>query len=258
MSKATKFSIRINPFLHGFSDWSVAMTDDDDPLFSFSLAPVVPSEDGGIRVGTMHHDVFLVRDSFFAIRGDAANALKFFETFGPWRVEKKFANSAEPVSLSAVVAQVAFYEEALLADSTDDVYRRYNFAQMADFLKDFTLRQPLEMELLFTQPLSGRIVCKDVEHAVLVSVFLERLDGLPLRRCAREGCEAVFKLTSKHDKRYCTVACAHLQSVRDYNDRKKKAQRKRKQATQQKLKEKSDPPRKRNQPKGRRLKHGSL
>jgi hypothetical protein len=92
---------------------------------------------------------------------------------------------------------------------------------MRTLMQDWYLWQPLPMEMVFRQPPAVVIRCKDIQDSMRASVFLDRLDGFPWRRCAREDCGKVFKLESKRARIYCSTDCAHLQSVRSYNDRKR-------------------------------------
>jgi len=94
-------------------------------------------------------------------------------------------------------------------------------AQTRAAFEDYYLWQPLPMEMVFQQPPVVIVRCKDIQEAMRASVFLDRLDGFPWRRCAREDCGQVFKLESKRARLYCSTDCAHLKSVRSYNERKR-------------------------------------
>lgn len=45
------------------------------------------------------------------------------------------------------------------------------------------------------------------------------LAGLPSAFCARADCHRLFQKTTKHERKYCSTECAHLESVRNYRAR---------------------------------------
>jgi hypothetical protein len=130
-----------------------------------------------------------------------------------------------PIRFSEVMRRCDFYKNALLERSVENLGRTYKGDDVAEGVENFYLWQPLPMELVFKDPPAARIVCKDIEDSLRASVLLDRLDGFVWRRCRREDCGELFELKSKRAKLYCSTECAHLQSVRDYNERKKSAQK---------------------------------
>jgi hypothetical protein len=158
--------------------------------------------------------------------------LQFFQKFGPFRVKERFANVAEPIRFSQLMDYRAILDNALVSGSIENIYRKYKGdQQIAEFIKNLYVWQPLNVELSVAQPTSGRIVCKDVEDSLRISVVLDKKGGFQWRRCVRKDCGKLFKLISKRSKLYCSADCAHLQSVRSYNKRKQDAELKKKQKT---------------------------
>jgi hypothetical protein len=203
------------------------MSDDADPEFSFRLIVTTIKEGNTTR----HHwrdvvrDVFEVRHRVFAIR-TPEDAMDLFEDWGPWQLAKAFDTAGAPIRFSAVIRRRDFYENALLHRSVEKLDRVYGEPEIVEGVEDFYLWQALPMELVFGDPPAARVACKDIEDALRASVFLDRLDGFVWRRCRREDRGALYELTSKRVKLYCSSECAHLQSVRDYNERKKSARKK--------------------------------
>jgi hypothetical protein len=220
MMSKIKYCLPIYPYLYTWGEWETAMSEDPDPLFSFLLAPIHQQANRGIDIDPRKvRDVFELRHDFFAIQ-TPTQALAFFRTFGPLQIKQQLGNEAAPVRFSAVMQRRSFWEDALLNRSVEKLNREYRGDHVAEGLENMYLWQPLPMELLFGQPLCGRVVCKDVEDSLRTSVFLSRLEGFRWRRCAREDCGNLFKLTSKRRRLYCGSDCAHLQSQRSYTERK--------------------------------------
>jgi hypothetical protein len=206
--------------------WRVNMSDDPDPEFSAQL--IVRTEQEG---NTTHHrwddvieDVFEVRRRVFNIR-TPKDVRQLIEDWGPWQIEKTSTVAGIPIRFSAVMRRCDFYRNALLDRSVEDLSRVYEGDEVAEGVENFYLWQALPMELVFRDPPTARAICMDIEDSLRASVFLDRLDGFTWRRCRREDCGQIFELKNKREKLYCGNKCAHLQSVRDSNERKKAAQK---------------------------------
>jgi hypothetical protein len=50
--------------------------------------------------------------------------------------------------------------------------------------------------------------------ALLGSVLIDRVEGARFQICQRPDCRQVYRLKSRHKRKYCSYDCAHLQSVR--------------------------------------------
>lgn len=219
------FSLPIYSALKTRSPWRVNMSDDPDPEFSAPQLIVRTLKEGS----TTHHrwedvteDIFEVRRRVFSIR-TPNDVMELLEDWGPWQVKEPFDVKGDPIRFSAVMRQRDFYKNALLERSVDNLGRTYKGDDVAEGVENFYLWQPLPMELVFKDPPTARVVCKDIEDSLRASVFLDRLDGFVWRRCRREDCGELFELKSKRAKLYCSAECAHLQSVRNYHERKKSA-----------------------------------
>jgi hypothetical protein len=218
------YSLPVVPYLETRGGWRVQMSEDADAVFSFSARLPQPKEVGGAKSWSLdptHFNVFEIREALFAVR-TPADALQFFETFGPWQIKQHLGTEAREIRFSGLIRRRDFYQDGLLRP---EPFRTSGIAegdeQTRAAWEDYYLWHPLAMEMVFHQLPAVIVRCKDIEDAVRASVFLDRLDGSPWRRCAREDCGTVFKLESKRARLYCSTDCAHLQSVRSYNERKR-------------------------------------
>jgi hypothetical protein len=51
-------------------------------------------------------------------------------------------------------------------------------------------------------------------EAILATVYVDGLNGVSYKLCGLNDCPRVFEVTSKHEREYCSQACAHKASVR--------------------------------------------
>jgi hypothetical protein len=50
--------------------------------------------------------------------------------------------------------------------------------------------------------------------AILSTIFIDRLRKLRFKVCERPDCAAIYKLTSQHERKFCSHECGHLMAVR--------------------------------------------
>lgn len=134
-------------------------------------------------------------------------------------IDEHLEKTAGAVPFSWVIERREFYRDALLN-------RPIKIETEIDFDDDDSwdnacLWRDLPLDLVFQQPMKALVYCKDVEAALRATVFLDRLKGLRWRACAREDCNKPFELPPRRAKMFCSPECAHLQSVRNYNKRKR-------------------------------------
>lgn len=65
------------------------------------------------------------------------------------------------------------------------------------------------------------IETRDVVSAILATIEIDHLRGAKFGACARTDCPKFFEITSQHKRKYCTMSCAHLESVRRMRKRQK-------------------------------------
>jgi hypothetical protein len=163
-----------------------------------------------------------IRNTLFSIK-KTEQALAFFQEYGPWQVKQRLGAEAGTIRLSGLLRERDFYRDALVTREIVGDQLAVGDEAISRALEDFYLWQPLPMEMVFQHPPAVLVRCKDIQDALRASVFLDRMEGFPWRRCGREDCGKVFRIESKHAKRYCTPECAHLQASNDYNERKRDA-----------------------------------
>ena len=218
------YSLPVVPYLETRSGWEPSMTEEADPVFSFSHRPVRAGSESGLKLplDRLKVDAFEVRDALFAIE-NAGQARAFFQAYGPWQIKQRLSNEAGTIRMSGLLRQMDFFQDALLTQKIDTGQLAIGDEAINKAFEDFYLWQPLPMEMVFQQTPFVVVPCKDIQDALRASVFLDKVEGFPLRRCVREGCGKVFRLEHKHTKVYCSPVCAHLQASRDYNERKRYA-----------------------------------
>jgi hypothetical protein len=228
----------IHPALETRREWEAKLNEEPDPAISFVFRnqPAELDQEGWVRWHAppfRQEEAFELREEFFSIK-TPDDALRFYQRYGPHQIQKHLDLVARPVKFSDVLRTRDFYIHALFERSIDNLRQNYVGDSLEDGLQNIYLWQNLSIELVFRQPMSAIVRCKDVEDALRATVFLDRLRGMPWKRCAREDCGKPFEVSSKRMKLYCSTECAHLQSVRDYNERKRNAKAKAGKSVQRK------------------------
>lgn len=62
--------------------------------------------------------------------------------------------------------------------------------------------------------LRAELILRSTLEALLATVYLDGLNGLEHRLCSLPDCNSLYEVISKHDRAYCSNACAHKASVR--------------------------------------------
>lgn len=65
------------------------------------------------------------------------------------------------------------------------------------------------------------IETSDVVSTILATLQIDHLRGAKFGVCARPDCPRFFEITSNHKKKYCTMYCGHLESLRRMRKRQK-------------------------------------
>jgi hypothetical protein len=76
-----------------------------------------------------------------------------------------------------------------------------------------------EFSLAIEPYLHLRLRAECVREAILGAIYLEKLENIKSRLCKRPDCDVVFNLKSRHEREYCSPACAHLVAVRKSRQR---------------------------------------
>jgi hypothetical protein len=177
------------------------------------------------RVDDFHFEaqIHALRQEFFDIK-TADDALKFFERFGPYRINATIpgqVGAAEDISLTRIRRLQDVYSSQLLSDpkewrtqllfgyeSKEVTARTFAFFEMN------MLRSPsFTLEMGYVKDAQGRqepapflnLISKDVADALWASVYLEKMMGLSGRIC--EHCKKAYIVPNRHGGKYCTPEC---------------------------------------------------
>lgn len=215
-------SAKILPILERHAVWKIAKSGHlDDPLFSFTPRPWPITQEGGRRysprIPDLSFDAFRVREEFFAIRSpDQAEA--FLLAFGPWQLAKSDRSQPLSIRFSSLMERRKSYERVLLRKKSFDLKWQRKPKSPEDLLSNLAMWGPLVTELELQSLPVGFVRCVDIDEAVRATVFLNKFEKLPFRRCAREGCPRLFPVKYKYKKKYCAQKCAHLEAVIKYEN----------------------------------------
>ena len=163
------------------------------PHFSHSDKPLLdPSE---LRTHSREADAWQLRDEFLRLDVDDAEAtLSFLKKWGRWR---QFPNSVDLTQIASLQRRV---RQALTSPPEDWFASRW-------------ASPPAPHDRSTTFPFF-KIVTDSCESAICMTTTIDLLRELKFETCARPDCGVPFRVESKHERRYCTHACAHLESVR--------------------------------------------
>lgn len=62
--------------------------------------------------------------------------------------------------------------------------------------------------------LCAEVMVNSVLEAILATIYIDHLRGINYQLCAVPDCSQVYEVGSKHERQYCSQACAHKASVR--------------------------------------------
>ena len=146
-------------------------------------------------------DPWQVRDQFLALDlGDRAAVVEFLGVTGEWPTDKRVLKARE----------LQGFQQRMRDRLTDPRAAKFGFSAWSHTPGGVTLdyrKQP--------PGLSVSIHCQTALEAMSWTVDIDLiLRGARFRYCARPDCKKLFELTSRHKRRYCSMYCAHLESVR--------------------------------------------
>jgi len=64
------------------------------------------------------------------------------------------------------------------------------------------------------RPLVAQLDVRSALEAMLATVYVDHIVGIKFQVCALHDCSEVYEVSSKHERMYCSQACAHKASVR--------------------------------------------
>ena len=137
-------------------------------------------------------DAWHMRDDFLRLANDAASALASLDKWGCWDY-KKYLRLHELVRLQRAV------KEALISPPEKWFTGPFSFPSIWQ-------RRP-------TYPYFA-LKTDMCESAIRMTVTVDLLQQVKFAICARRDCAALFAISSKHKRKYCSQYCGHLESVR--------------------------------------------
>jgi hypothetical protein len=151
-----------------------------------------------------------ITNAFLGLDSPAAGK-RFFDLYGDWGVDVKSKCRLETMKWSEILAFQKMLRKAWIADFSRwdrDIIRSVFDLELRP---DFTKRPP---SLFF--------VTSNVKEILMADLCFATLSGLPTGFCARKDCGKLFQKSTKHERKFCSVDCAHVESVRLHRKRKSK------------------------------------
>ncbi len=202
----------VQPRLYTYSGWTVKMSAEADPLFTFCLKRrIVHNEDGTFGLPRKNEcAAHVVRDRFFAI-STPHEALRFFQVFGPYFVNELLGDKALTIRFSILKKKRDAYSEALVNGTYWEGPPDYLQDDLDPEDWDWFMRRPLKAELIRASGLAPAAVvpiCKDVAACLRSAVYLDSLCVTKRARCANPSCPRTpIFLVTRSNKRFCTPTC---------------------------------------------------
>ena len=188
-------------------------------------------------------DAASLRETFLGIR-TPAEALDLLTLAGPFRSFTDESGFREEMTWSDfqrwqeivrfVVTGGPLQTEECFMEGQDRSYgpvgQRYRVSeQLRPALTDLTMQEqkwlsgfPDQILIRADEPVNGNTrkkVCAEVFvhsilEAILATAYIDGLKGINYQLCALPDCSQVYEVSSKHERQYCSQACAHKASVR--------------------------------------------
>jgi hypothetical protein len=209
----TSYTFAIEATLLSHVGWGVSVTNDPDPIFTFTPPQIVKTRrsDGGKswKRPTARHSVFAVRDALFKV-DDVSSALALFNAYGPLRRHKSHSLEADNVSLSQIRLLRDWRRELLLRGSTRNDFRQgdhkgVDLSTVVTIVDAEAYESPAVRLEARRDGFIGVTESDDIREASRIAVYLDRLSGYGWAEC--EECRQPYKKTSKHKRKYCSPQC---------------------------------------------------
>jgi hypothetical protein len=137
-------------------------------------------------------DPWQLREEFLRLEPTPKSAIAFLNEWGRW-------NSEEFVEMTEIVKLQQAIRDAVTAEPD-----RW-------FASDYSL--PMNWRRSPVYPFF-EVLTDKIEVALRMSVTVDLLEKAEFKTCVRPDCGQPFKVASKHDKKFCSRACAHIEAVR--------------------------------------------
>ena len=178
--------------------WLQAYTDEDVERVLSDYEPLllVPSgrtyvQDDNLRANSQPADPWALREEFLRLEPSIESALAFLNKWGRWNSEE-YVEQAECTQLQQAM------REAMT--TSPDHWFSGPYALPSDWRRSTKY------------PYFGLLTDK-IEVALRMTVTSDLLNQAKFKTCARPDCRQPFKIESKHDKKFCSRTCAHVEAV---------------------------------------------
>ena len=161
--------------------------------------------------GSFSFDPWQLRDRFLALDlGDQAAVVEFLGETGEWPTNNGVLKGRE----------IHRFQQRMRERLADPQAAKLGFRVWSPTPGGVTLdyrKHPAG--------LSVSIHCQTALEAMSWTVDIDLTQGARFRYCARSDCKKLFELISRHKRRYCSMYCAHLESVRRGRQPRKRRQK---------------------------------
>jgi hypothetical protein len=153
-------------------------------------------------------DAWEVRESFFSIPSDPLALKLFLEWTGKFS-PRPF--QGQDIRLSDIWGWRELLQQALARPDCQKLEAKFDTRKVRrlasyDFSLSVSLREKAPSAVIWTDT---------TLDAMISTVQVDILQGAKFRWCARPDCKVkIFRVTSAHERKYCSYDCAHLQSIR--------------------------------------------
>ena len=137
-------------------------------------------------------DAWEMREEFLRVEADGTSSVEFLEKWGRW-------TAARWVALGEILSLQAAVREALTSAPTKWFTRPFSALSVRRHRPEYPF---------FMLPTN------ECRSAICMTVTIDLLRRVKFKVCARGDCGQPFPVTSKHDRKYCSQYCGHLDSVR--------------------------------------------
>jgi hypothetical protein len=91
----------------------------------------------------------------------------------------------------------------------------------SNLVRKFPVDQVLALRLGFAIDIEwkkgvaiGQVSADSPLQAIVATVQIDRMRGVRYDTCARPDCQRLYRIKTRHSRKYCTQKCAHLENVR--------------------------------------------